>query len=152
MLYRLSMLNGGGAPSAADTAALPLSRFRLVAESEAMDELVGGTAVAAIKLFAVVRGARLEVTGLAPDAEAALFAAVQSPRGRRFPYVALLRADARGALSIVLPYPTSPGAAPGASCFSDLQIATRSGRFAVPAIDEAAVRDGRTVAFVLPGS
>jgi dolichyl-diphosphooligosaccharide--protein glycosyltransferase len=151
MLYRLSVLNGGGAPSASDTAATPLSRLRLVAESEALDELGGGTRVAAIKLYAVVRGARLAVTGFAPDEDAALLAAVTSPRGRRFPYVALLRADALGALAITLPYPTSsPGAAAGASHFSDLHIATRSGRFALPPIDEAAVRDGRTIALARP--
>ncbi len=150
MLYRLSMRNGGGMPGAENAAGAPLARFRLVAESEATEELASGLSLSAVKLYEVVRGARLEVTGLAPDAEAALLATVSSPRGRPFPYVALARADARGVFAIVLPYPTS--AAPGASRFSDLQIATRAGRFAAPPIDEAAVRDGRTVAFVLPGS
>lgn len=148
MLYRLSMRNGGGMPGAENAAATPLARFRLVAESEATEELASGLSLSAVKLYEVVPGARLEVTGLAPDEAAALLATVSSPRGRPFPYVALAQADSRGALEIVLPYPTS--AAPGASRFSDLQIATRAGRFAAPPIDEAAVRDGRTISFALP--
>ena len=149
LLYRLTMRNGGGVPSAGEAGdgAAPLAHFRLVAESEAMDELTSGLSVSAVKLYAVVRGARLQVTGLHPDEEAALLATVRSPRGRAFPYVTLLRADAAGTIEQTLPYPTT--AAPGASFLSDLQIATRAGRFAVPPIDEAAVRAGRTIALAL---
>jgi dolichyl-diphosphooligosaccharide--protein glycosyltransferase len=149
VLYRLTMLNGGGRPGPEGESVLPLAHFRLVAESEAMDTFASGLSVSAVKLYEVVRGARLRVTGLAPGEKAALLATVSSPRGRAFPYVALLQADAAGALEIVIPYPTV--AAAGESRFSDLKIATRAGRFEAPPLDAAAVGAGRTVHLELGG-
>ena len=83
----------------------PLDRLRLVAESAGRDETMRTPEVARVKLFEYVPGARIEVTGLPPNADVALSTKVITPRGRTFPYIQLFYSDEVGRLSAVLPYP-----------------------------------------------
>jgi hypothetical protein len=60
-----------------------------------------------------------------------------------FPYVTVLTADGSGVMELVVPYPTVGDE--GKSRFTECEIATREGTFAVRPIDERAIREGATV-------
>jgi hypothetical protein len=143
LLYRLAWRNGSGIPGGEGEGVPPLSHLRLVAESEETEQIPGGPTVSYVKLYEVVAGARLRVMGRQPGEEGAFLAAVSSPRGRVFPFVAALKADSAGVMELVVPYPSIGDE--GKSRFTECGIATREGRFAVPTIDERAIREGATV-------
>jgi hypothetical protein len=121
-----------------------------------MESIPGGGQVPSVKLYELVPGARLTLRGRAPGEEGVLLAAVQSPRGRRFPFVSPVRADADGTIEVRIPYPTVGSA--GESTLVEGQIlfqprlaegrAGTSGgeeRIPLPAIDAAAVHNGTTI-------
>ncbi len=99
-----------------------LSRLRLIAESDAVESIPGGGQVPAVKLYELVAGARLTLRGRTPGEEGVLLAAVQSPRGRRFPFVSPVRAGADSTIEIRIPYPSVAGLAAGESALVEGEI------------------------------
>lgn len=146
LLYRLAQRNGGGVTGGEFDYVPPLAHLALVTES--VETLPDEPAVPLLKLYEIVPGARVRVEGLAPGAEALLLATIRSPRGRAFPYVARLRADAAGAVEVPLPYPTdaAPGRARAARCEIDLGGET----IPITGITEEMVRSGAAVSAGAP--
>jgi asparagine N-glycosylation enzyme membrane subunit Stt3 len=146
LLYRLAWRYGSGFPGTSGFVP-PVARMRLVAESQALETVSGGAAVPYVKLYEIVRGAELQVGGLAPREEGVFLAAVRSPNGRRFPYVVLLQADASGTIAVTIPYPTTAGEGVSRIDEGEIRIgreATR--RLALPTITADDVESGRRIA------
>jgi hypothetical protein len=157
-LYRLAWRNGAGflaeAPSpggarASEAWVPPFSGLRLVAESDSLETIPGGSSVPYVKLYERVRGALLRLEGLAPGEEAALLAKVRSPRGRSFAYVDRLVANEAGIAELSIPYPTI--APDGASRIESAEIASQNRSMPLPVIDESAVQSGATIIANLAG-
>ena len=101
-----------------------------------------------------MRGARLRLRGRTPGEEGVLLCAVQSPRGRQFPFVSPVRAGDDGTIEIQIPYANAAGE--GASTLVDGQILLHANggpaqgsdseeRIPLPAIDAAAVENGTLI-------
>jgi asparagine N-glycosylation enzyme membrane subunit Stt3 len=143
VLYRAARQLGSAVASPSEGFVPPLRALRLVAESAAVERLADGRDVASYKLFERVAGVRLRVGGVAPGAAVLLEAEIETPRGRRFPYVDVVAADGAGLAELRFPYSTAR--ADGAWA-ADLRVTAEGAPAMVPpAIDPAAVRSGATI-------
>jgi dolichyl-diphosphooligosaccharide--protein glycosyltransferase len=146
LLYRLTQRNGAGVEEDGFAYVPPLAHAALVAES--VEPLPDAPSVPLVKLYEIVPGARARVEGLAPGAQALLLATIRSPRGRAFPYVVRLRADAEGVVEAILPYPTEApaGSARAVRCEIDLGGET----IPIAGITPEMVRSGATLSVGAP--
>lgn len=153
LLHRLARGRGGGSADLAAGFVPALSRLRLVAESDSMEALPDGSAVPCVALYEKVAGARLSIDGLAPGRRGVLLAAIRSPRGRVFPYVAPLVAGADGRIEVCFPYATAEGTSSADSPIGDgaPAVAVRCAidlgdtTLALGPVTESMVLDGRAV-------
>ena len=146
ILYRLAWRYGSAFPGSSGLVP-PLAHLRLVAESRETETIAGGSRVPYVKLYEIVPGAELRLTGLPPGELGMWLSAVRSPTGSRFPYVTPVAADSTGTIAITVPYPTV--AADGQSRFDDggFRLGREGARqIAMPTITEDDVRTGRVIA------
>jgi hypothetical protein len=116
-----------------------LSRYRLV------DEVADGGGKPLVKLFEVVPGARVEVTGAAPGALVVVALAARVNGARPFRYETAATAGQAGTVELVVPYAT------GRSGALDVRAArvVSGGAEAILAIPEGAVAAGAKVRVAL---
>ncbi len=122
----------GGRPS--------LGRFRLVYET-------GSGEGPPYKLFELVQGARLDVSGVPPATIVAVGAAVRTNQGRQFEWTTFGRADAQGRAVVVVPFASGRN---GSSLAAPYVVRSGSRRAWV-AVSEPAVTSGGTVSVDLAG-
>jgi hypothetical protein len=142
VLYRAARQLGSAVQSVEEGFVPPLAQLRLVAESAATEELAPGREIALFKLYERVAGARLRLFGATPGAPAVFEAEIETPRGRRFPYVALVTTDGTGSFELRFPYSTAVG--PGSRVVRARWMVDGTER-PVPDIPERAVVNGETV-------
>lgn len=94
-----------------------------------------------LKLFEVVAGARIEVSGAAPGVEVLAHVDVHTKEGRRFRWGTRARAGADGRATLRVPYATGPNGTSAASVYG-VRAGVRAGSVAVPG---AAVVSGAAV-------
>ena len=136
MANRLHRLDGGPPGGVGSS----LSRLRLLRESEPREGVVE------LKLYGVVAGASLLVSGAAPGTEVSVSARVRSDTGRVFTWSALASAAPDGHVAVRVPYATGPNG----SCSAEEYVVSAGARRAAVNVPEGAVVDGSTLAVALP--
>jgi dolichyl-diphosphooligosaccharide--protein glycosyltransferase len=125
-----------------------LQRYRLLYESEPFTDVSTGNPTD-LKVFEYVKGARLTGRTM-PHTAVRAEVSIETNRGRKFPYATDTEADADGAFTLTVPYPTS--AAP------DKTHAVSKYRVNALAVDvfadviEADVAEGREVKISFPAA
>ena len=125
-----------------DTPAPAFTRLRMVYETPAISS--DHPPLQSVKVYEVVRGAEVRVTGAAPGEELKVTAVVHTDSGRDFTWAVSTRADEGGAAVFRIPYAAGPNGASRAA----LELEAGPLKGALP-ISDADVLEGRVVGIAL---